>query len=383
MQPVSWKLKFEEMSPQQLEFVKSMKVFSMENGIEDPWFTLFQVFRFCMARQFQPEEVRKLIVEYSQFRKKHQNMGTFASPCSPVDSELAKATGDGFFCIDKKFRPVFVFRLGAKNVINMLDRFGYEAIEAHYTQMFERYLMIILPICSALKGKRVTKCVTIFDLKDVAITKFLSGRENDFVKNVSQVSQNFFPQILKKVYLINAPMLFETAWKILKIFLHPVTAAKFQIFKGVPSKILQRDIGVENLHRLHSGSRGEDFFTCPGPWASELEFACRTGSLYLKNPNSYLQYFCTEEEREYLSRKFTPQNFFIQRPKTEISIESISELAVPSSDLRCEKALSEGCSRSKITSVDLDQLPQIETAYVKPVRSTTFQVSFKNLKMSS
>ena len=382
MQPVPWNLKFENMSPDQLSFVKSMKVFSFENGIDDPWFTLFHVFRFCMARQFHPEEVRKLIAEYAQFRKKHLSSGALASPCNPVDWELAKAAKDGFFCVDRKFRPVFVIRSGAKNVESMMANFGYEAVEAYYTQLFERFFMIFLPICSALKGKRVSKCVIILDLKDMTISKLLSGKEKDFTQKVSYVSQNFFPQIMKKVYLINAPILFETAWKVLKIFLHPVTAAKFEIFKGVPAKVLQKEIGVENLHRLHSGSRGEDFFTHPGPWTSELELALRRRSNHLSNPTPFLQFFCTEEERTQLAQLLMPKVAPAQPQKVVVASPSSADAAHEPSEAPKEKALSEGSSHYHKTPVSLSQMPQVEVDSAKPIKKTNFLVGLKNLKIS-
>ena len=325
--------KFDELTPEKLEFVHRMKNFAVhELNIDDPFFTLYHAFRFCAAREFVEKDVRHLLTDYAHFRTEKSLRGVIASPCTDTNWQIAQELEDGFYYIDKKFRPVFVFRIGAKKLAKTLDKFGYQAIEDYYVQIFERFLYIILPICSAAKGKRVTKCITIMDLKDVSVTKYLKGKENEFLKNISRVSQNFYPQILKRVYLINAPTFFETAWKIIKIFLHPTTSAKFKIFNNVPSKILQNDVGINNLHVLYSGERREDFFTCPGPWSPEFQRSLCEKKLVLTDPSPFLAYFCTQEEKEILKSVFFPSPFVSLKshtnpsPKTEENLEDPSKM---------------------------------------------------------
>jgi hypothetical protein len=39
----------------------------------------------------------------------------------------------------------------------------------------------------------------------------------------------YYPETVHKFYVINAPLLFRTAWSMIRPLVHPITAAKFNI----------------------------------------------------------------------------------------------------------------------------------------------------------
>lgn len=97
-----------------------------------------------------------------------------------------------------------------------------------------------LPACSRKSGRLLETCCTIMDLKGVGVTSISSVY--GFVKQVSAISQNYYPERyitlgnlcfakmranlkvrLGKLYIINAPWGFSSAFSMVKKFLDPVT----------------------------------------------------------------------------------------------------------------------------------------------------------------
>ena len=393
MQSISPKLKYEEMTPTQLAMVHSMKELLLQKGVTDPTFTLFHVARFCMSRSFDLSQIRPLMDQYTQFYHKKIEQRILGFPCLPIDLRVAKALGDGFSCVDKKWRPVFVIQVGKKKVQELLSQFGFEALETFYVQLFERFLHIMLPICSAKKGKRVTKCVAIVDLKDSNIASYITGKGREFVQRVASMPQTYFPHILKRVYVINSPAFFESAWKILRKFMHPNTAAKFQIFKGVPSQRLQADIDPSNLHVNFSGTRTDDIISCPGPWSEEYDLSLQRNSLRLNDKSAFLQYFCTPEERQLFVQK--P----IERPLTVASFAEVPSLNPPPlKNVVITTTPSISVARSSVTLSSFEQKelktqsrsmclpPSADQSFIitipqtKTIKKSNFRVSLSDMK---
>ena len=52
------------------------------------------------------------------------------------------------------------------------------------------------------------------------------------MKEVLDQLQFYYPEVVKKLYIVNAPMLFRMLWKIVKPWLHPVTVASIDIVGG-------------------------------------------------------------------------------------------------------------------------------------------------------
>lgn len=122
---------------------------------------------------------------------------------------------------------------------------------------YERLADPRLPACSRKAGKLVETCCTIMDLKGVTLTKVPSVYS--YVKQVSVISQNYYPERLGKLYLINAPWGFSTVWSVVKGWLDPVTVQKIHILgSGYKSELLKQ-VPAESLPKAFGGA-----CECPG-----------------------------------------------------------------------------------------------------------------------
>jgi hypothetical protein len=48
-------------------------------------------------------------------------------------------------------------------------------------------------------------------------------------KTITSMFSTHYPETAYKMYIINAPMMFTALWKMVKVFLHPITAAKIDV----------------------------------------------------------------------------------------------------------------------------------------------------------
>src|ERR1700744_2642613 len=84
-----------------------------------------------------------------------------------------------------------------------------------------------LPACSRKAGRLLETCCTIMDLKGVGITSAPSVY--GYLRQASNISQNYYPERLGKLYVINAPWGFSSVFSVVKSFLDPVTVEKIHI----------------------------------------------------------------------------------------------------------------------------------------------------------
>jgi hypothetical protein len=124
-----------------------------------------------------------------------------------------------------------------------------------------------LPACSRKAGKLLETCCTIMDLKGVGITSIPSVY--NYVRQASAISQNYYPERLGKLYLINAPWGFAGAFSAVKSFLDPVTVNKIHILGSGYKKELLEQVPAENLPVEFGGNcscEGGCELSDMGPW---------------------------------------------------------------------------------------------------------------------
>lgn len=124
-----------------------------------------------------------------------------------------------------------------------------------------------LPACSRKSGQLLETCCSIMDLKGVGLSKVSSVYS--YVKQASAISQNYYPERLGKLYLINAPWGFSSVFGVVKGFLDPVTVQKIHVLGTGYHEQLQSQIVKENLPKIFGGTCECDkgcALSDAGPW---------------------------------------------------------------------------------------------------------------------
>lgn len=124
-----------------------------------------------------------------------------------------------------------------------------------------------LPACSRKAGHLLETSCTIMDMKGVGLGKMSSVY--GYLKSVSSISQDYYPERLGKLYIINAPWGFSSVFNFVKGFLDPVTVAKIHVLgSGYLTELLQQ-IPAENLPKVIGGKcecPGGCEYSDEGPW---------------------------------------------------------------------------------------------------------------------
>jgi hypothetical protein len=105
------------------------------------------------------------------------------------------------------------------------------------------------------------------DLKGVGITSIPSVYS--YVRQASEIMQNYYPERLGKMYIINAPWGFSNAFSIVKGFLDPVTVNKIYVLGSAYKSELLSQVPPENLPVEFGGScncEGGCELSDQGPW---------------------------------------------------------------------------------------------------------------------
>lgn len=124
-----------------------------------------------------------------------------------------------------------------------------------------------LPACSRKSGYLLETSCTIMDLKGVGISK--ASSVYGYIQQASAISQNYYPERMGKLYIVNAPWGFSTVFSFVKRFLDPVTVAKIHVLGSGYEKELAAQVPRENLPKILGGTcqcPGGCQFNDAGPW---------------------------------------------------------------------------------------------------------------------
>jgi hypothetical protein len=107
-----------------------------------------------------------------------------------------------------------------------------EFVVNYYIYGYERLLHTTYPQCTRENGGEVIENGTnILDLEGMNFTKILSKRHEiqRFLKMSSTIAQDYYPEIMARLFIINAPLLFSVLWTVVKGFLDEKTTSKIMI----------------------------------------------------------------------------------------------------------------------------------------------------------
>jgi len=93
-------------------------------------------------------------------------------------------------------------------------------------------------------GVRMTKHVSVLDAYNVALTNLTTVK--DLMDRILDDVQVMYPESLEKLYIINTGWLFQTAWLVIKGFLHPITAKKVVIIGTNYREVLNK-VGITQV----------------------------------------------------------------------------------------------------------------------------------------
>ena len=167
-------------------------------------------------------------------------------------------------------RPVYIEQLGGIDLNAMYKITSADRMLQNLVVEYEKLADPRLPACSRKAGSLLETCCTIVDMKGVGISKAPSVYS--YVQKTSAILQNYYPERLGKLYIINAPWGFASVFSVVKGFLDPVTVQKIHVLGAGYQAELQKQVPKENLPEILGGTCHCEQ-TCAlsdlGPWREE------------------------------------------------------------------------------------------------------------------
>ena len=142
-----------------------------------------------------------------------------------------------------------------------------ERLLRNHVYEYEKLVHYRLKACSIKAGRYIEQSCTILDLKGVPLSAFPSVFS--LIREVSVIAQNYYPEMLGRMFMINSPVLFTAVWNMIKPLLDEVTVKKISIMGSNYKAALLECIDEANLPdflggacRCSSGCSNADI----GPW---------------------------------------------------------------------------------------------------------------------
>ncbi|KAJ3129326.1 cytosolic factor, phosphatidylinositol/phosphatidylcholine transfer protein [Nowakowskiella sp. JEL0407] len=211
----------------------------------------FLLLRFLRARKFDIPKSKKMFLDCEAWRKEFKVEEIVASFAYGERLEVGKIYPRYYHKTDKQGRPIYIEFLGNLDVKKLLSVTNIDRVMQYHVREYEKTQRYRLPACSAKKGTNIEQCCTILDLKGVKLSEFNNVRK--IVQKLSQIAQDYYPETLGRMFIINAPTLFTTIWAVIRNFLDENTLNKISLIGSSYQKQLLEEIDAESLPEMYGG----------------------------------------------------------------------------------------------------------------------------------
>jgi len=229
--------------------------------------------RFLRARKFNLENTFTMFNNFINWRK---DFGTDEIESFDFNEGLLvkQYYPHGYHKTDKIGRPIYIEIIGDINVKELFNITSEERMMKYYVKEYERTIKYRFAACSKNAGKLIEQSLTILDMKGEAM-KFMFGKTKDFVKIAAKIAQDYYPEMLGNMFIVNTPFTFKALWTIVKAFLDEKTAQKIKLEGSSYQKKLYEIVEKENLPEILGGTckcsfiQGGCLYSDIGPWNPE------------------------------------------------------------------------------------------------------------------
>ena len=87
-----------------------------------------------------------------------------------------------------------------------------------------------------------------------------------FLNKLTQITQDYYPEMMGKFVIINGGVMFSGIWKIIKGWLDEKTRNAIDILGANYLEILKKDIDIDVIPAFLGGNNQADFSNASGPW---------------------------------------------------------------------------------------------------------------------
>ena len=202
-----------------------------EKVTEHPMYDDYYLLRFLRARKFDWDKTKLMFENFLKWREEHEADTVLQRFTYPESDAVQQAYPHNYHKTDTLGRPIYIERLGQLKIDKLFEVTTEERLFQHYIYSYECLLLLRYPACTLAAGKKIEQGTTILDLTGGTM-KIMNKQVWHLIKMASAIGQDYYPEIMGNMFIVNAPMLFTGVWAVVKGFLDEKTRAKIKILGG-------------------------------------------------------------------------------------------------------------------------------------------------------
>ncbi|XP_052799680.1 SEC14-like protein 2 isoform X1 [Mya arenaria] len=206
--------------------------------------------RWLRARDFDVKKAEKMHSEALEWRAA-LGADTILETYQEIPVIEKYRTG-GVLGRDKSGCPIYIDPYGLIDIKGLLR----SAKKIDLMRKFVHVMETVDKMCeeeSKKCGRKVNALTVIYDLSGVG-WNHISKPAADMYLTIVETAESKYPEVLKKVFVINSPKMFPVIWSVVRPFLHENTAKKVAVLAGNYQEALLKEIDADQLPMCYGGT---------------------------------------------------------------------------------------------------------------------------------
>ncbi|XP_023544749.1 phosphatidylinositol/phosphatidylcholine transfer protein SFH11-like isoform X2 [Cucurbita pepo subsp. pepo] len=231
--------------------------------------------RFLKARDWNVSKAYKMLLDCLNWRVDNEIDMMLTKPIIPVD--IYRAVRDsqliGLSGYSREGLPVFAIGVG----LSTFDKASVNYYVQSHIQINEYRDRVILPFASKKYGRPITTCVKVLDMTGL---KLSSLSQIKLLTIISTIDDLNYPEKTNTYFIVNAPYIFSSCWKVVKPLLQERTRKKIQVLSGSGRDELLKIMDYSSLPHFckregsgssrHSSDGDENCYSLDHPFHQQL-----------------------------------------------------------------------------------------------------------------
>eukprot|EP00250_Pteridium_aquilinum_P011251 c19936_g2_i1 orf=233-1192(+) len=242
-----------DLSPSQQESLQTFRDCLQDKGLLLKNVSDADLLRFLRARSFDLAKAKAMYEAMIDWRKEIGADTIIQSFQFPERKAIKELYPHFHHKTDKFGRPIYVERVGHLQLEEILKITTMDRMLMYHIKEWEILIDWKFPACSKKAGQMIMQSLTILDVKGVAM-KAMNKQVRSFIQKITKIDQDYYPEYLGKMFIVNAPTAFKAVWAVIKPWLDKRTQKKIEVHgSNFTSKLLEL-VDAENLPEFLGGS---------------------------------------------------------------------------------------------------------------------------------